>query len=198
MAVTDRALQRTVRCNAPSLTHCPISLLPSLVAAPPRRCPVPSLHRRKHCITGTRTNPRQHKDLVIVTGMVHSIDNRPGIRKVKLTTNNSNSVGTEKCTFFDTKLGIDKYNIICVMLMNAGRPAPNAPAAARAEETPQKVAGKVQTARMSAPVAGGTGDFTYGRNSASAAKRKLDADGDNTGEDRGKQRAQFRPLPVDK
>jgi hypothetical protein len=160
--------------------------------------PVPSLHCRKNCITGTRTKPRQYNHLMIVTGMVFSIDNRPGIKKVKLTTNNSNSVGTEKCTFFDTKLGIDKFNIICIMLMNAGHPVPNAPAAARGEETPQKTAAGPQTARMSAPVAAGMGDFTYGRNSASAAKRKLDADGDNTGEDRGKQRAHFRPLSVDK
>ena len=119
--------------------------------------------------------------------MVHSNDPRPGIKKVKLTTNNSNSVGTEKCTFFDTKLGIDKFNIICVMLINAGRPVPKAPAAARAEDTPQKVTGTPRSARMSAPVA-----------SASDAKRKLNVDGDNTGEDRGKQRAHYRPFSVDK
>ena len=169
--------------------------MPRIVNATSRRCPasslmhhpVPSLHRRKWCITGTQSKPRHHDELVIITGMKLSIDNRPGVRKVKLTTNNSNSVGTEKCTFFDTKLGIDKFNIICVMLMNAGRPAPKAPAAARAEDTPQKVTGAPRSARMSAPVA-----------SASAAKRKLNTDGDNTGENRGKQRAQFRPFTVDK
>ena len=112
---------------------------------------------------------------MIITGMVNSIDNRPGIKKMKLTTNNSNSVGTEKCTFFDTKLGIDKFNTICIMLMNAGRPVPNAPAAANGgEKTPQKVTG------------------------ASAAKRKLDADANDADAAKGKGRAHYRPLTSDK
>ena len=33
---------------------------------------------------------------------------------------------------------------------------------------------------------------------ASDAKRKLNVDGDNTGEDSGKQRAHYRPFSVDK
>ena len=84
-------------------------------------------------------------------GMTITMDRRSGIRRIKVSTNNSEAISSERCTFWDTRLSITKFNVICLAFINADRPgaagppaAPAGPPAARrrlnaaGESTPEK------------------------------------------------------------
>ena len=84
-------------------------------------------------------------------GMTITMDRRSGIRRLKVSTNNSEAISSERCTFWDTRLNITKFNVICLAFINADRPgaagppaAPEGPPAARrrintaGEFTPEK------------------------------------------------------------
>ena len=126
------------------------------------------------CVTGYAAAPRRMGDIVFATGLTMTIDNRAGIRKLKITTSSSDDAATEKVTFRDTRLNIDRFNNICIACMSAMKP-PTVPA------TPPRA-----TAQFAAPP-GARAPATPAK--AQSAKRKIAApDVDEA------TRAGFRPL----
>ena len=53
--------------------------------------------------------------------MTITMDRRSGIRRLKVSTNNSEAISSERCTFWDTRLSIAKFNAICLAFINADR-----------------------------------------------------------------------------